>query len=161
MSLSNNPAREKGHSEREQKLTWLEAVFYPLIKANFAFSVMLNQWRQDRFSSLASRLTSWQTFFLTGGLSLWLIPPVKTWNDIYWASGTLLFLFFCSLFGMHKWVLFVIYKSKAGSKVTKSRNQKKLQYISLLITILLFSFFCLTIILKAYWYHTRFFWWNH
>lgn len=161
MSFSNNATKTRSNSESGQRLSWLETIFYPLIKVNFALSVKLNQWREDRFSSLASRITCWQTFFLSGGVSLWLLPPIKTWNDIYWASGTVLFLFFCALFGMHKWVMYIVYKSRMGSRVSKKRNLGRLQILGLLMNWMAFLFFVITIILKAYWYHTRFFWWNH
>lgn len=160
MSVSNNTGKSRRHSEAGQRLSWLEAIFYPLIKVNFALSVKLNQWREDRFSSLASRITSWQVFFLSGGGSLWLLPPIKTWNDIYWASGTLLFLFFCALFGMHKWVMYIVYKSRMGSRISKKRKIGRLQILSFAMSWTAFLFFAITIILKAYWYHTRFFWWN-
>jgi hypothetical protein len=158
--ISDKKQSEKRRSE-EKNLSLLEALFYPFIKVNFALSIKLNQWREDRFSSLASSLTCWQAFFFSGASALWLLPPIKKKEDIYWASSVLIFLFFCTLFGMHKWVMFIIYKSKIGSRISKKRNLNKLRTVSLLLTILLFTGFSLTIILKAYWYHTRFFWWNH
>jgi hypothetical protein len=160
ITVASGQQKTERKSEKTSKLNLLEAIFYPFLKMNFAISIRLNQWREDRFSSLASSLTCWEAFFFSSSIALWLLPQIRTKNDIYWTASTLSFLFFCSLFGMYKWNMHIIYKSKLGSKISSKRNLGRLQIAGILLQILIFAGFLITVTLKAYWYHTRFFWWN-
>jgi hypothetical protein len=161
MTLTENRVQMETQRERTSKLNLVESIFYPFLLLNFAITVNYLAWKEDRFTSNASSLTAWQFFFVISSATIWLFPPVKTQNDIYWIFGTLGFELFISVFGMNKWFQSIIYKGRIGSKISKKQNLGMLNTAGIFTMLLISATFLVTVVLKAYWYHTRFFWWNH
>jgi hypothetical protein len=161
MTLTENQTSTKTRRERIRNLNLAESIFYPFLLANFAVSITLLTWKEDRFSSITAYITSWQFFFLASSAAIWAFPPVKTTADIYWIFSTLGFLFFVSVFGLNKWLQSIIYKAKIGSKISRKRNLRILNSLGIFLSLTAFLIFFISVVLKAYWYHTRFFWWNH
>lgn len=161
MTLTENRIQMKTQKIRTSKLNLAEAIFYPFLLLNFAITVNFLSWKEERFSTNASSLTAWQFFFILSSATIWLFPPVKTQNDINWIFSTLGFELFVCIFGMNKWLQSIIYKAKIGSKISKKRNLGLLNTTGIFLMLLISASFLITVILKAYWYHTRFFWWNH
>ena len=161
MTISENQIRMNSGKSRSQKLNFIESIFYPFLFLNFAVSVWFLKWKEDRYGATAASLTAWQFFFFISGVTMWVFPKIRNTSDIYWLLSTILFMSFASHFGLNKWLQYLINKSRLGSKIS---NKEKLQ-ISKTLGLILFSLFLvgfvITVILKAYWYHTRFFWWNH
>jgi len=161
MTISEKQFTLNSTNPQTQKLNFIESLFYPFLLLNFAISVKLLDWREDRYMANAASLTAWQFFFLVASITIWAFPAIRTTNDIYWISSTLVFIAFTSLFGMNKWLQSVINKSRIGSKISKKSNLEFLNTLGLILFVLCFLTFFSTVVLKAYWYHTRFFWWNH
>ncbi len=161
MTITENQINLNSVKSKAQKLNFIESLFYPLLLLNFAISVKLLDWREDRYMAKAASLTSWQFFFIISSTTIWAFPAIRTTNDIYWIFCTLSFFAFTSLFGMNKWLQSVINKSRIGSKISKKSNLEFLNTLGIFLLVLSFLTFFSTVVLKAYWYHTRFFWWNH
>jgi hypothetical protein len=161
MTISEKQFTLNSTKPQTQKLNFIESLFYPFLLLNFAISVKLLDWREDRYMANAASLTAWQFFFLVASITIWAFPAIRTTNVIYWMSCTLLFSAFTSLFGMNKWLQSLINKSRIGSKISKKSNLEFLNTLGIILFVLCFLTFFGTIVLKAYWYHTRFFWWNH
>lgn len=161
MTITENQINLNSVKSKAQKLNFIESLFYPLLLLNFAISVKLLDWREDRYMAKAASLTTWQFFFLFASITIWVFPAIRTTNDIYWIFCTLSFIAFTSLFGMNKWLQSLINKSRMGSKISKKSNLELLNTLGIFLLVLSFLTFFSTVVLKAYWYHTRFFWWNH
>ena len=161
MTLTENRINFKKNKKTSSKLNLAEAFFYPFLIVNFAVTVNFLIWKEDRFSSNASSLTAWQFFFLISSSTIWLFPPVKTQSDIYWILSTLGFELFVAVFGMKKWFQNIIYKAKIGSKIYRMDSLLFYNSAGMIIMTLFSAAFMISVVLKAYWYHTRFFWWNH
>jgi len=161
MTISEKQFTLNSTKPQTQKLNFIESLFYPFLLLNFAISVKFLDWREDRYMAKAASLTTWQFFFLISSTTIWAFPAIRTTNDIYWISCTLLFIAFASLFGMNKWLQSLINKSRMGSKISKKSNLELLNTLGIVLFVLCFLTFSTSVVLKAYWYHTRFFWWNH
>jgi|GEM_PF-4195454 hypothetical protein len=161
MTLTENRVGMKTRSERNPRLNPAETIFYPFLLLNFAITVNFLSWKEERYTRNASSLTAWQFFFVVSSVTIWLFPAVKTTNDIIWIFCTLGFELFTCVFGTSKWLQSIIYKAKIGSKISKKRNLGMLNTLGIFIMLMISAAFLVSVILKAYWYHTRFFWWNH
>ena len=161
MTVSENQLGMSRHRNTTQKLNFLESIFYPFLLVNFAVAIKFLKWKEDRYSSFTANVTSWQFLFFSASIAIWTFPAIKTKGDIYWIFSTLGFLAFTSLFGMSKWLQSVIYKAKLGSKISRKKNLDLLQTAGLIMLIIFFLAYFISVVLKAYFYHTRFFWWNH
>lgn len=161
MTITENQININSGKSRTKKLNFIESLFYPFLLLNFAISVKILEWREDRYMANAAAFTTWQFFFVFASITIWVFPAIRSTNDIYWISCTLLFIAFASLFGMNKWLQGLINKSRMGSKISKKSNLELLNTLGIILFVLCFLSFSTSVVLKAYWYHTRFFWWNH
>jgi hypothetical protein len=161
MTITDNQINLNSVKTKAQKLNFFESLFYPLLMLNFAIAVKIMQWREDRYMQYAASITTWQIYFLFASVIIWAFPAIRTTNDIYWISATLVFGAFSTLFGMNKWLQSLIYKSRMGSKISKKTNLEFLNTLGIILFVLCFLIFSTSVVLKAYMYHTRFFWWNH
>jgi len=159
MTLTENQVTVKTGGTKN--LNFLESIYYPFLLINFALTVKFLGWKEERYSSNAANMTAWQFFFFLASATIWIFPRIKTQNDINWILCTLGFEFFICIFGLNKWLQSIIYKGRVGSKISKNRNLEFLAASGLFFLILFFASFFISVVLKAYWYHTRFFWWNH
>ena len=143
------------------KINRIETLIAPLIKINYSISIAYNDWRYERYIPLAAKITAWQIFFSLTIVSLLLLPPVKSKDEMLWASGTIIFWMIVCFYVVERKIIRLIYRMRLSYSMSRKKNLLPLQIKGILVTTPMFAVFLLMVILKIYEYHTRFFWWNH